>query len=187
MFRFLATIIVAALLSATHAQGGKIGINVLLNREASDDILADLGTHGKVLDVIPQIHAVTLQALESQVPAIQALGYVAAANADSEYTLAACYEVPVPDFADGANTWNLDAINVTDSSGTRTVAYDGEGVYIAVIDSGLPVNWREYFPEERIATQFARGFSGGGGDKGTVSEQSDTWEHDNLGHGTIVT
>src|SRR5262249_1029686 len=145
--RFLATIIVAALLSAPHALGGMIGINVLLNREVSDDLLADLGTHGKVLDVIPQIHAVTLRALESEIPAIQALEYVAAAGSDTQYSLATCYEVPVPDFADGANTWNLDAINVTDFAGTRTVAYDGEGVYLAVIDSGLAHNWREYFPE----------------------------------------
>src|SRR5262245_26146074 len=37
-----------------------IGINVLLKSAPTDALLADLGTHGTVLDVIPEIKAVTL-------------------------------------------------------------------------------------------------------------------------------
>ena len=92
--------------------------------------------------------------------------------------------VELSDFSDGANLWNLDSINVTDVDGGRKVAYDGDGVYIAVIDAGLDHNWRAYFPEERIDTIHARAFSGGGGERGTVSEQTQTWEHDTVGHGT---
>ena len=69
----------------------------------------------------------------------------------------------------------------------RVVGYDGAGVYIAVIDTGLPFNWRAYFPEERIAVQYARGFGGGGGERGTVSSQPQTWERDTIGHGVAVT
>ena len=174
--------------SAQVATNRMIGINVLLNRPVGDAILADLNAHWQVLDVLPEINAVTVRAHASELPAIQALPYVAAANADVECYLADDGEgLPVPDFTDGANVWNLDAINVTDFGGGRTVAYDGEGVYIAVIDTGLVHNWREYFPEDRIATQFARGFGGGGGDRGTVSELPQSWERDTNGHGTAIT
>jgi hypothetical protein len=36
-----------------------IGINVLLNSEINDDILKALGKHGKVLDVLYEIDALT--------------------------------------------------------------------------------------------------------------------------------
>ena len=171
-----------------HAESRHIGINVLLNQAVTDALLADLGTHGQVLDVIPEIKAVMLNAEESELPVIQALSYVAGANPDRECSLAQSGGgLPLTEFANGANQWSLDAINVTDFGGGRTVPYDGTGVYVAVIDTGLATNWRGYFPEQRIATQFARSFGGGGGEKGTVSEQPEKWEHDTISHGTAVT
>ena len=99
---------------------------------------------------------------------------------------------PVPanisDFSDGLSTWDLDAINVTDSGfDNRQVAYDGTGVYVAVLDTGLVDTWRNYFPAERIATEYAKSFGGGGGEHGNVSEQPNKWEHDQNSHGTHVT
>src|SRR6266498_2855162 len=165
-----------------QAQGQMIGINVLLNQPITTSILQDLGTHGQVLDVISQINGVTLRAQSSELSTIQALAYVAGANADAQ-------GYAESDLSDGTNYWNLDAVNVTDFGTTppRVVGYAGDGVYIAVIDSGLPFNWRAYFPEERIAEEFARGFQGGGGDGGTVSSQPETWERDTFGHGVAVT
>jgi subtilisin family serine protease len=101
---------------------------------------------------------------------------VAGANPDATF-----------DLASGTNYWNLDAVNVTDFGAGRVVGYDGNGVYIAVIDSGLPFNWQAYFPEERIAVDLARSFGGGGGEQGTVSSQPERWERDTLGHGIAVT
>jgi subtilisin family serine protease len=37
--------------------------------------------------------------------------------------------------------------------------YDGDGVYIAVLDTGLRSNWEIYFDEDRIATEYGKGFS----------------------------
>jgi subtilisin family serine protease len=159
-----------------QAQGQMIGINVHLNQPPSNNILQDLGTHGQVLDVLPQINGVTLRAQSSELSAIQTLPYVAGANQDEQ-----------GDLASGANDWSLDAVNVTDFGTGRVIGYDGAGVYIAVIDSGLPFNWRAYFPEERIAVDLARSFGGGGGDRGTVSSQPETWERDTNGHGCAVT
>jgi Subtilase family len=161
-----------------QAQGQMIGINVHLNQPPSNSILQDLGAHGQVLDVLPQINGVTMRAQASELSTIQALPYVQGANQDA-----------TGDLASGTNHWSLDAINVTDFGTTppRVVDYDGAGVYIAVIDSGLPFNWRAFFPEERIAVDLARSFGGGGGEHLTVSSEPETWERDTLGHGIGVT
>lgn len=177
----------ARAIGPARADPPKIGINVLLTGPATDAVLAELGQHGTVLDVIPEIHAVTLRADESSLSAIQALPCVAAANPDREIELAGIDPLPVSDLAAGASDWDLDAINVTDHGVGRTVAYDGTGVYVAVIDTGLPHNWREYFPEQRIATQFARAYSGGFGQAVAVSPASDKWSHDTDGHGGEIT
>ena len=90
------------------------------------------------------------------------------------------------DFAGGASEWSLDAINVTDLNSGRTIGYDGSGVYVAVVDTGLVGKWREYLPEQRIAQEYAVAFGGGGGNKGWVSQQPDKWEHDTMSHGTLM-
>jgi subtilisin family serine protease len=166
-----------------QAQGQRIGINIRLNQPPTNTILQDLRAHGQVLDVISQINAVTLRARSSELSTIQTLPYVAGANPDVRG------EDAQSDFSAGADDWNLDAVNVTDFGATppRVVSYDGDGVYIAVIDHGLAFNWRDYFPEERIAVEFARSFAGGGGNRGTVSSQPETWERDTNGHGTAIT
>ena len=52
-------------------------------------------------------------------------------------------------------TWDADMINSDD---VHEIGYKGAGVYIAVLDTGLVPNWRDYFPEERIAVKLAKGF-----------------------------
>lgn len=50
------------------------------------------------------------------------------------------------------STWDADMINV------EGVTQTGRGVYVAVLDTGLVPNWRDYFPLERIATKLGTGF-----------------------------
>src|SRR4051812_5646326 len=52
----------------------------------------------------------------------------------------------------GYSTWDSDLINI------EAVPQTGAGVYVAVLDTGLVPNWRDYFPEARIATQLGTGF-----------------------------
>ena len=168
---------------------GNIGINVLLNTTVTDAILADLGKYGKVRDVLYKVNALTMLTRADQLPEIQALPFVAAANPDAERQGKPIDLVPVEDFADGLSTWDQDAINVTSQQGfgTRSVPYTGNGVFVAVLDTGLKDLWRMYFPQERIAEEYAKSFGGGGNEMGSVSEQPNKWEHDNDSHGTHVT
>lgn len=54
--------------------------------------------------------------------------------------------------ADGFHTWDSDMINI------ENVTQTGTGVYVAVLDTGLVPNWKDYFPEERVATHLGTGF-----------------------------
>jgi len=49
-------------------------------------------------------------------------------------------------------TWDADMIN-SDITG-----YTGKGVYVAVLDTGLAPNWKDYFPVDHIATNLGKGF-----------------------------
>lgn len=165
----------------------KIGINVLLNTSINSDVLTDLGKYGTVRDQIPEINALTMRVSSNQLAAIQGLPYVAAANPDQTRNGAPVDTVDATDFMDGISTWDQDAINVTDFNVGRTIGYDGSGVYVAVLDTGLVDSWRQYFPQERIAEEYAVAFGGGGGEVGFVSSQPNKWEHDQNSHGTHVT
>lgn len=193
MKRFLAfamvlVLLMAALPLSTVSAARSIGVNVVLNTAVTDDLLAELGNYGKVRDVLYSIDAVTMQVKENELGTLQALPYVASANPDAERHGGPMDTVLVDNFADGLSTWDLDVINVTDFGfGNRVVTEDGTGVYVAVLDTGLVDTWRMFFPEERIAEEYAIAFGGGGGERGTVSSQPNKWEHDQDSHGTHVT
>jgi len=53
---------------------------------------------------------------------------------------------------DEYSTWDADLIN------SEEVVYTGAGVYVAVLDTGLVPNWKDYFPTDSIATDLGTGF-----------------------------
>lgn len=166
----------------------QIGVNIALRGKVTPAIRAELNTYGTVLDALDPINALTMRAPVGNLNSIRALPYISSATPDAERNGGPVTNIPVSDFADGINMWDLDAINVTDAQSTgRSVAFDGTGVYVAVLDTGLAEDWRSYFPAERIATEYARAFGGGGGERGTVSSQPDKWQQDTNSHGTDVT
>jgi subtilisin family serine protease len=168
---------------------GTKGINVLLKGPATAAQLAGLGKYGTVKKKLVQINAVTMVGKESSLPAIRALPFVAGANFDAERNIPPDVMLPVSNFESGFNTWDLDAVNVTNFGAGRTIGpnNDGTGVYVAILDTGLLPTWRYYFPVQRIAAQYAKSFGGGGNEMGNVSEQPNKWEHDANSHGTHVT
>ena len=54
--------------------------------------------------------------------------------------------------ADGYSTFDADMVNV------EKVSQTGAGVYVAVLDTGLAPNWKDYFPGARIAEKLGKGF-----------------------------
>lgn len=95
--------------------------------------------------------------------------------------------------ATGYTAWDLDLINI------EAVPQTGRGVYVAVLDTGLVPNWRDYFPAARIATHLGMGFhvpinvkAGGGDPCGLEAEVGALRRVSWIGsrattHGTLVT
>lgn len=164
-----------------------LGVNVVLTQDLTKEMEVELKKFGVVLNRFVEIDAVTMRVKSDRIAAIKALPYVLDVTEDSERVGAPIDRVFVEDFSLGLNTWNLDMVNVTDLSQGRVVDSDGEGVYVAVLDTGLHDSWRSYFPQERIMSHLAISYSGGGGEVGRVSSQKNKWEHDTNGHGTHVT
>lgn len=52
-------------------------------------------------------------------------------------------------------TWDADMLDVDE---LHLQGYTGEGVYVAVLDTGLAPNWKDYFPADRIAEKLGKGF-----------------------------
>ncbi|MEY2572966.1 MAG: hypothetical protein QOJ87_1179, partial [Verrucomicrobiota bacterium] len=171
LITFLFAAIALVSVSPTFGEAA-IGINVLFKSSITQQNLNDLGQYGTVLDTTPEIKLVTIRSTASQLPAILGRSYVAAASPDAERNGSPVDTVPATNFANGISTWDMDAVNVTANPGFsgRAVNYDGTGVYVAVLDTGLLDSWRQYLPEQRIATQYAKAFRGGGGDNGNVSD-----------------
>jgi subtilisin family serine protease len=190
LFKF---IVVSAMLLAILPVGaagktGTVNLNVVLKTDVTAEVLKVLKGHGTVLTVFEELDALTMKVRADKVSVIAALPFVEAIGEDAERNGAPIDTVGLADFSSGYGTWNLDVINVTNPGpNNRTVAYDGTGVFVAVLDTGLHDSWRKYFPQERIAVEYAASFGGGAGLAGTVSFQPNKWEHDQNGHGTHVT
>ena len=168
------------------------GINVVLKARPTPSQLARLNTLGTVKSVLPAINGLTMAAKANQLAAIRALPFVKGAALDAEINIPPPSDlVPVADFTGGFSTWNQDAIDATlrPLSSTRDVAQTGKGVYVGVLDTGLLSTWRQYFPEERIAEEYAATVVGGGAaDRGRVVVlRGEQWANDVCAHGTHVT
>lgn len=169
------------------SSNGVARLNVVLDGPVTADRMAAIAKIGAVKDIIPEINAVTVQGKGLTPASLLALPFVTAANYDAERTAGPVNPLADDSMEHGLSTWDLDAVDVTDYGVGRTAVYDGTGVYVAVLDTGLVDGWQNYFPVERIATRYAKAFGGGGGENGNVSEPTNKWEHDQDSHGTHVT
>ncbi len=178
--------------SSANASTAPVGINVVLKARPTKSQLDRLSAIGEIKTQYKEINGVTVAATRAQLGAIRALPFVKAAAVDAEVNIPPPSDlVPVEDFTGGFSTWNQDAINATlqPMSSARDVSQTGRGVYVGVLDTGLLSTWRQYFPEERIAEQYAATVVGGGAaDRGRVVVlRGDQWENDVCAHGTHVT
>ena len=177
---------------ASATSQGQVGINVVLRGKATSAQLAQLNAIGQVKKQLSEINGLTMAAKADQLARIKALPFVKGAAIDAVINIPPNTDlVDVTDFTGGFSTWDQDAVNATVSPGSaaRGVAQTGAGVFVGILDTGLLNTWPQYFPTERIATQFATSFVGGGAqDAGNVTQPGgDSWQHDVCSHGTHVT
>src|SRR6478735_1396562 len=70
--------------SQLASSSGTIGINVILKAPATADNRTELAKYGTLMDEIAELNAIRVKAKADQLPAIQALPFVAAASPDAE-------------------------------------------------------------------------------------------------------
>jgi subtilisin family serine protease len=164
---------------------------VVTKGPVTNAMLEQLRSYGTVHGVIQRynIVAVTPRGPSARL-AIQRLPFVARVEADQVRYLT------------DVGTWDRDLIDAVDvqESGIvgdpdpREVAQTGAGVHVAVIDSGLIKDWRNFLVAGRVRTDLARTFMGGGAvaedfvpaDEFNTSNPTNLWERDTNSHGTAV-
>jgi subtilisin family serine protease len=154
-------------------------IEVVVNEPLTDAVVADLEQYGTVTQRFDEIGGVLMRAKDSALAALSQQSFVRRAGQIAERQ-AYGYE-------DGISTWDLDLMNVTNPGVPRVTSYDGTGVYVAVLDTGLVKNWSDYLPEDQIAVQYAKAFRSGASDNSSVADVPNLWESDTESHGTHVT
>lgn len=154
-------------------------IELVVSDELTDAVVAELESYGRICGRIDAISGVVMKVNESAIPALAGLPFVRQIGSPAERF--------VHDYIDGISTWDLDLINVTDLGIPRVTPYDGTGVYVAVLDTGLVENWRDYLPEDRIAVEYAKAFNSGQSENTAVADVPHLWERDTASHGTHVT
>lgn len=164
-----------------------LSVNVVLNQDLTDFMRHELNKLGKIGATIEEINALSMQLKADKLSQLLALDFVSAANEDAVRSIGPQLSYPAEILLNGVSTWNLDAINVTDYASGRVVEQTGAGVTVAVLDTGFIKQWREFFPESSILTQYAKSFGGGGSMNAEISEQPNKWQSDVNSHGTHVT
>lgn len=163
--------------------------NVVLKNELTQLEISKLSQVGKVIHSIPQIRSLTMYLDQEQLQEVRKFDFVKSVNFDAVRCAGPVTKLEELDLASGFSTWNLDQINITNGIGastSRVVPQDGEGVYVAVLDTGLVKNWPFYFGDS-ISVEYAAAFGGGGGERGNISRQPNKWGLDQDSHGTHVT
>lgn len=164
---------------------------VVVDGQVDSEILAELGDHGKVHGWIDRysLVAITPKGKRGE-RAIRSLSFVESVQRDQVRYLT------------DVGSWDrdiLDTVDVEESGAigdpdAREVSETGDGVHVAVIDTGLISNWRDFLVDERVDTDLARAFMGGGAvaedfvpwDQFNVSNPTNMWEKDTNSHGTAV-
>lgn len=166
-------------------------IMVLLRTPVTAEILETLATYGRVHGWMDRLRIVAMTPTGPAArSALRGLPFVQLIENDAQRYLT--------DVA----TWDRDMLDVADveESGIvgapdpREVTETGAGVHVAVIDTGLIENWRDFLVDTRVDTSLARAVMGGGAaaedsvpaNEFHVSSPTNVWERDTNSHGTAV-
>jgi subtilisin family serine protease len=152
--------------AANDGDGGAIPLLVRSRVPLTPDVAAAIGSHGvRVTYTWPEISAMAVTVNPAKIAELVADPLVELVEADSQGQVPGnpvdaaaelavpLVAVPLPDSSVVNQAWNQD---MADTPGS---GYDGTGVTVAVVDSGLPQNWEEFLPPgAKVDTEHAAGF-----------------------------
>jgi len=155
--------------SDSNNGGGTVPLLVKSRVLLTPDVAATIGSHAvHVTYVWPEINAMAVTVNPSRIAELAADPLVAIIEADQqgqapgrnpegeEGTAAQTVLVPLPESSSTTETWNQD---MADTAGS---GFDGTGVTVAVVDSGLPQNYDEFLPPNTVDLEHAAGFGAEG-------------------------
>jgi subtilisin family serine protease len=156
--------------AASGGSGGTIPVLIQSKVALTSNVVEAIGSHtARVTSVWPEINAMAATVNPSKFSELVSDPLVALVEADeqgqvpgesssgAEGVAAPTVVVPLPDSGSIIQTWNQD---MADTQGS---GYDGTGVTVAVVDSGLPQNWDEFLPAGvHVDLEHAAGFGSEG-------------------------
>ena len=156
--------------ASNGGDGGAIPLLVQSKVALTPNVAAAIGSHAvQITYAWPEINAMAVKvnpakflelASDPLVALVEADGQGQAPgdNSDGAAGVAApSVVVPLPDSSATIQTWNQD---MADTAGT---GFEGTGVTVAVVDSGLPRNYAEFLPSGTVVdTEHAAGFGAEG-------------------------
>jgi len=152
--------------AADGGDGGTIPLLVQSRVPLTPDVAAAIGAHAvHVTYTWPEINAMAVTVNPGKLTELAADPLVGLVEADSQgqvpdgsLDLAAGMQAPVETISLTGSSTSLQAWN-QDMADTPGSGFDGTGVTVAVVDSGLPQNWEEFLPPGvRVDTEHAAGF-----------------------------
>jgi subtilisin family serine protease len=146
-------------------ESGPVQVLVKTRVPLTDGVVSTLSAKAsRVSFVWPEIRAMAVTMSASRIADLEAdplvelvepdvLGDLPNEQLDALKQAQALITGPLPPVVEGTagRTWNQD---MADTEGS---AYTGAGVTVAVVDAGLPQNWREFLPEDRVDLEHAAG------------------------------
>ena len=142
---------------------GTVALLVQSSGPLTAGVVSEISSHAlSVSYVWPEIRALALTTTSAGASTLLADPYVALVETDGGGSApdsgvaangtAATYAVPLFTSATPLESWNLQMAQ------TAAPGYNGTGVTVALLDSGLPQNWDQFLPAGSVDTTYAAGF-----------------------------
>jgi subtilisin family serine protease len=173
--------ILSSFVPAAGAAGSAKGYLIATAAPLTADQVAQLQKAGASLTYIYKNFGGAAGMIPStKLDAVRALPFVTSVNEDTIKQLTSVVAAPSGTALPNTPYW-LDLMDAE-----KNTTYDGSGVWVAVLDSGFYPNWRDYFDESQILTQYATAFVAANGNTAASQWDAGSDPHMMAVAGTIV-